>query len=181
MRRKDFWPLTQARKLIHDFIPQLCHESDGLIFQGAQVGPCWPAPEPGGQARCSCVLGLLPRSPAAPLPATRRAPFAAAHVPTCPPTRPSHPPVHPPAHLNHTHPATLQDAYVAGTCPELLKWKFAHMNSVDFRLRRHPASGWQLELLETRRGGDYQRGYHALEGGCGHVGWPGWPGGLGFA
>ena len=25
--------------------------------------------------------------------------------------------------------------YIVGTCPELLKWKFAHLNSVDFRLR----------------------------------------------
>lgn len=38
VRRKDFWPLTKSRRLIHDFIPQLCHEADGLIFQGAQVG-----------------------------------------------------------------------------------------------------------------------------------------------
>ncbi|PSC72146.1 mRNA-capping enzyme isoform X1 [Micractinium conductrix] len=97
VRRKEFWPLTKAHSLIHKFIPQLCHEADGLIFQGAQ------------------------------------------------------------------------DAYVPGTCQELLKWKFAHMNSVDFRLRRHPKHGWQLELLETRRDlsgmpEGWRRGYNALPG-----------------
>lgn len=92
VRRKDFWPLTAARTLIHKFMPLLSHESDGLIFQGAQ------------------------------------------------------------------------DPYVPGTCHELLKWKFAHMNSVDFRLRLHPKLGMQLELLETRREQGYQRGYNALPG-----------------
>jgi hypothetical protein len=62
---------------------------------------------------------------------------------------------------------------VPGTCPELLKWKFAHMNSVDFRLRLHPTNGLQLELLETRRDlpPGNRRGYNALPGerahGCG--------------
>ncbi|EFN54818.1 hypothetical protein CHLNCDRAFT_24090 [Chlorella variabilis] len=94
VRRKDFWPLTKAHKLIHEFIPNLCHEADGLIFQGAQ------------------------------------------------------------------------DRYVPGTCPELLKWKFAHMNSVDFRLRLHPRDGQLLELLETRRElpEGHHRGYNALPG-----------------
>lgn len=36
LRRKDFWPLPQARKLLQDFIPNLSHESDGLIFQVQQ-------------------------------------------------------------------------------------------------------------------------------------------------
>ena len=36
VRRKDFWPLPFAGKLLNDFIPQLSHECDGLIFQ---VGP----------------------------------------------------------------------------------------------------------------------------------------------
>ena len=35
LRRKDFWPLPQAQKLLRDFIPNLSHESDGLIFQVA--------------------------------------------------------------------------------------------------------------------------------------------------
>jgi hypothetical protein len=33
VRRKEFWPLFKARKLLEQFIPQLCHESDGLILQ----------------------------------------------------------------------------------------------------------------------------------------------------
>lgn len=33
IRRKDFWPLPLAGKLLGDFIPQLSHECDGLIFQ----------------------------------------------------------------------------------------------------------------------------------------------------
>lgn len=61
-----------------------------------------------------------------------------------------------------------QDPYVPGTCHELLKWKFAHLNSVDFRLRRHPKHGWMLELLETRKGKALPEkarpGYHELKG-----------------
>jgi hypothetical protein len=33
VRRKEFWPLFKARKLLEQFIPVLCHESDGLILQ----------------------------------------------------------------------------------------------------------------------------------------------------
>lgn len=33
VRRKDFWPLPQAGKLLSEFIPKLSHECDGLIFQ----------------------------------------------------------------------------------------------------------------------------------------------------
>ncbi len=40
VRRKEFWPLTQADKLLHDFIPnQVSHESDGLILQGELAEP----------------------------------------------------------------------------------------------------------------------------------------------
>ena len=34
-----------------------------------------------------------------------------------------------------------EDKYEVGTCNELLKWKFAHLNSVDFLLRISPAHG----------------------------------------
>jgi mRNA-capping enzyme len=63
-RRKDFWPLGAAPRILSDFIPrQVAHEADGLIFQ------------------------------------------------------------------------PHDDPYVPLTHHELLKWKFSHMNSVDFRLR----------------------------------------------
>ena len=35
IRRKDFWPLPKAGKLLQDFIPALSHECDGLILQVA--------------------------------------------------------------------------------------------------------------------------------------------------
>lgn len=56
VRRKDFWPLTKAHKLIHDFIPNLCHEADGLIFQGAQarVCVCMCGGDRGGCVWCWC-------------------------------------------------------------------------------------------------------------------------------
>lgn len=33
VRRKDFWMLSATEKILHKFIPQLCHEADGLILQ----------------------------------------------------------------------------------------------------------------------------------------------------
>lgn len=33
-RRKDFWLLSTAKKVLKMFIPKLCHDADGLIFQG---------------------------------------------------------------------------------------------------------------------------------------------------
>jgi mRNA-capping enzyme len=33
LRRKEFWPLDKSTKLLKDFIPNLTHESDGLILQ----------------------------------------------------------------------------------------------------------------------------------------------------
>ena len=40
-----------------------------------------------------------------------------------------------------------EDAYKVGTCEELLKWKFAHLNSVDFLLRVNPSGGVYLAAL----------------------------------
>jgi mRNA-capping enzyme len=82
VRRKDFWPITAGEKVCRDFIPRLCHESDGLILQAAD------------------------------------------------------------------------DGYVPYTCEALLKWKFAHLNSVDFVLRMvEPGAGGKKEpqlLLKGR-------------------------------
>jgi mRNA-capping enzyme len=33
VRRKDFWQLSAVNKILKEFIPKLCHESDGLILQ----------------------------------------------------------------------------------------------------------------------------------------------------
>ena len=71
-RAKDFSPLAGTEKFVRDFIPKLCHECDGLIFQ---------------------------------------------------PSR---------------------EKYVVGTLDGLLKWKFTHLNSVDFRLRVNVHGGPEL-------------------------------------
>ncbi|EEH55839.1 uncharacterized protein MICPUCDRAFT_1330, partial [Micromonas pusilla CCMP1545] len=73
-RAKDFSPLAGTEKFVRDFIPKLCHECDGLIFQ---------------------------------------------------PSR---------------------EKYVVGTLDGLLKWKFTHLNSVDFRLRVNVHGGPELFL-----------------------------------
>jgi len=33
VRNKEFWPLDKAHSLFDNFLPRLCHESDGLILQ----------------------------------------------------------------------------------------------------------------------------------------------------
>jgi hypothetical protein len=48
---------------------------------------------------------------------------------------------------------------------DLLKWKFPHMNSVDFQLRVLPGQEPQLLLLHPRGNRDYQ--LKPLEGGWG--------------
>ena len=63
------------------------------------------------------------------------------------------------------------DGYETGTCPDLLKWKYAHMNSVDFKLRVDPAGDVALLLLETRdlgaaaAGAAHKKGLVPLKGG----------------
>ncbi|GMH34397.1 hypothetical protein BSKO_02231 [Bryopsis sp. KO-2023] len=44
-----------------------------------------------------------------------------------------------------------EDPYVVGTCHELLKWKFAHLNSVDFRMRLGEDGEPVLLLFRNRR------------------------------
>lgn len=34
VRRKDFWLLSTVKRVLKEFIPSLCHDADGLIFQG---------------------------------------------------------------------------------------------------------------------------------------------------
>jgi mRNA-capping enzyme len=56
-----------------------------------------------------------------------------------------------------------EDAYKPGTCEELLKWKFAHLNSVDFLLRSTAAGapparpGAAARALDTTRHADVGR------------------------
>ena len=81
-RRKMFWPLSAAKKIMEDFIPkQLTHEADGLILQ------------------------------------------------------------------------PHDDPYVPLTCHELLKYKYAKYNSVDFRLRVGQDGSLNIQLLHPTRGG----------------------------
>ncbi len=81
-RRKMFWPLSAAKKLMEDFIPkQLTHEADGLILQ------------------------------------------------------------------------PHDDPYVPLTCHELLKYKYAKFNSVDFRLRIGQDGSLNLQLLHPTKHG----------------------------
>jgi mRNA-capping enzyme len=81
-RRKDFWPLTAARKVVREFIPSMraTHPVDGLILQ------------------------------------------------------------------------PHDDPYVPLTCQELLKWKFADMNSVDFLMRMDKEDRPTLALLCPKGG-----------------------------
>lgn len=37
-----------------------------------------------------------------------------------------------------------EERYIVGTSNELLKWKFAHLNSVDFQLQITPSGGVDL-------------------------------------
>ena len=41
IRRKGFWVLPLARDLVHNFIPGLSHDSDGLIFQVLWLPVTW--------------------------------------------------------------------------------------------------------------------------------------------
>lgn len=45
----------------------------------------------------------------------------------------------------------VKDAYRAGTCHRLLKWKPSEMNSIDFMLARGKSDGWQLNIATQGR------------------------------
>ena len=118
VRRKEFWPLAESGKVLDSLIPKLCHEADGLILQVCVV-----------LCHCCCCCcccccsaiksehsgrsdGIIPA--AAPHAPERRSDMLKLKCSSCV--------------------QGYDDEYVNGTCHELLKWKFAHMNSVDFLL-----------------------------------------------
>lgn len=45
----------------------------------------------------------------------------------------------------------VKDAYQAGTCHRLLKWKPSEMNSVDFKITRGLSDKWQLDIATQGR------------------------------
>lgn len=119
VRKKEFYPLDKADKVIHDLIPKLSHESDGLIFQGkadssirAEDVATASGRVPGlGGGQDRWISGCLPG------PALRTA------LPKEAPVLPQ---------------AGAEDPYVPGTFDDLLKWKFSHLNSVDLLLKVGP-------------------------------------------
>ena len=107
VRRKDFWMLSTTEKILHKFIPQLCHEADGLILQviiSFILQFCLVHTFQFSLWRCLVFI--------------------------------SH------GFAWSVESSTLlfilqgwDDPYVPRTHEGLLKWKYAHMNSVDFMLK----------------------------------------------
>lgn len=50
----------------------------------------------------------------------------------------------------------VQDAYRSGTCPRMLKWKPAHMNTVDFRLAKNNNNKDGQLVLQVAQQGNHQ-------------------------
>lgn len=156
VRPKQFWPLDKARSVLEKMIPSLSHESDGLILQvgtacadrqgkameatcnigGVGVETGTPCVRPG----CGTGAGAQPLDGCAAAEQSRPCDVSCCEgqKAACHP----YPHWHDPCLCWVAWAGFLQpfdDPYIPRTYPHLLKWKFPHMNSVDFKLDAKPS------------------------------------------